>query len=102
MTAITITTDAYSATVEARFATPGEAAEFAARFPKSTKLASPSLNGYTLVGRENGQTVETGIIRVSVKLAEDGVNGGQNEAGLKRLATIRRTAAKLGIEVVEN
>ena len=98
--ALTIETTAYGATVTARFDTPQDAAAFAARFPKAAKLTAPSLNGYTVVGRPGHP--ERGMIRVHVKLTADGVNGGVNETGLRRLATIRRAAAKLGVEVIES
>jgi hypothetical protein len=101
MTTMTITTSTHTATVTAYFATPAAAAEFAARFPKSTKLASPTLRGHTLGGMVDGRYVQSGIVKMYVRLRADGVNGGTNETGLKRLATIRRTAAKLGVEIVE-
>lgn len=93
---MTITAGIHSTTIEARFATPQAAADFVASFPKAAKLASPSLNGHTVVAAGG---VETGIVKVHIRTAADGVNGGVNETGMKRLATIRRTAAKLGVEV---
>jgi hypothetical protein len=94
---LTIETTVYGATVSARFATPADAMAFAGQFPKSTKLVS-TVNGHSVVVPGGA---DTGIVKVFVKLAADGTNGGQNEAGLRRLATIRRTAARLGVTVVE-
>lgn len=97
-TALTIETTKFGATVRALFDTPADAMAFAQRFPKSTKLAG-TVNSHSLV---NPGGPDTGIVKVFVKLAADGTNGGANETGLKRLATIRRVAARLGIEVIEN
>jgi hypothetical protein len=95
--ALTITTTAFGATISAYFDTPADALTFAQRFPKSTKLAG-TVNSHSVV---HPGAADSGIVKVFVKLAQDGVNGGQNEAGMKRLTTIRRTAAKLGIEIIE-
>lgn len=92
---LTITANRFWTRATARFDTRDQAAAYVALFPKSTKLTSAEV--VTAPGERNYFLVET-----SVRTAADGVNGGTNETGLRRIATIRRVAAKLGIEVIEN
>ncbi len=67
----------------ARLATADEATALAASFPRSVRA------------RAVGATV-----RLEIALRANGANGGVNETGLRRYATFRRVAAKLGPEVV--
>lgn len=67
------------------------AAEFGNLFPKAAKFMAMRLT--TMSGAQRGTAVVTG------NLVSNGVNGGINEAGLKRYQTVVKAAAKLGIEI---
>lgn len=71
-----------------------DAEAYAAQFPKSAKMRTSEYGN-------GGDKARWGLVRFDVRTASDGVNGGVNESGLKRLATIRRTAAKLGFEIID-
>jgi len=60
-------------------------------FPKSA-----GVTGTGLSGDPNGNR---GSFGAHGKLKADGVNGGRNEAGIRRYRTIVKTAAKLGIAI---
>ncbi len=70
-----------------------QAEEIVSRFPKSAKLRTGVLhNGY--YGKPNSAYVTSRI-----QLLSDGVNGGRNETGIKRLASFFKKAEKLGLPV---
>lgn len=75
----------------AHFATPEAAAEFVAAQPKALGLHATSLHT-TVDGTARGERVVVGYVKGNVKLVKDGVNGGVNETGIKRL---RRWVADL-------
>ncbi|ASR84751.1 hypothetical protein FDI26_gp71 [Arthrobacter phage Beans] len=72
-----------------------EATEFAAAhpFPKSCRVNLTI--DVDIAGRKYM------YYGINVKLSADDSNGGANEAGLKRIAIFEKTAAKLGIELIE-
>ena len=72
----------------AEFATMEEAEEFAGLFPKSARM-----NAHR-VSSSRGDYYRTGV---TIDLHSNGVNGGVNETGIKRIATIRKAAAKAGM-----
>ena len=80
-----------SATVGAQVTDLETAKEIAALFPKMVGLTATTLSG----SREGN----TGYLHFSVKLAKDGVNGGKNETGIKRLQRLLAVAAKNGLAV---
>jgi hypothetical protein len=98
-------------------ATPGRAAEAAARLPKGVGARATTLTGCDYYDREvrdpryghvsgphrdgdymHGWTV--GQVKISFNLLSNGVTGSRNETALKRYRSFRRNAAKLGIPVV--
>lgn len=87
----TITTFQWVEVAVGPFATEEEATTRAAQFPKSCALKVLTIWGYDPYY----------LVSTRVHLRADGVNGGTNEAGIKRLASIKRTASKLGIVVEE-
>jgi hypothetical protein len=68
-----------------------------ALFPKSARLHATSLS--RMGTDENGGSRTLGYISSTIKLATDGVNGGRNETGIKRLHSILRAAEKAGLVV---
>lgn len=87
----TLTTFQWVEAAVGPFATEEEATAQAAQFPKSCALKVRTIWGYDPYY----------VVSTRVHLRADGVNGGTNEAGIKRLASIKRTATKLGIAVEE-
>jgi hypothetical protein len=75
----------------AELPSPTEAVEFGRMFPKSAKVIGMTLT--TATGERRGWAVAEG------NLVSNGVNGGVNEAGLKRYHAIVKAAGKLGIEI---
>lgn len=85
--------------------TPEQARAIAARFPKAAKVRASTVSAW--VGYLDGVEWEPdldnavfGTVGIDAKIAADGVNGGRNETGIKRLATFRRAAERLGYDVV--
>lgn len=77
----------------------------AAEFPKFTKVRATTLSGVGTAPQRpmNGRvTRDLPMLTFDAVLAANGVNGGTNEAGLKRLAAFDRTIAKLGLTVIES
>lgn len=68
-----------------------DAIAFVAQFPRSTGLRATTLSS------ADGTY---GYVTGSARLWADGVNGGRNEAGIKRLRSTLKAANKLGIPVV--
>jgi hypothetical protein len=68
-------------------------------FPKSAKLRAGTC-GTMREDFTSGPTV--GYVSVSITLAANGVNGGANETGVKRIASILKAADKAGLPVVWN
>lgn len=65
-----------------------KAREIAAQFPQSVKLRPTTLD------KRNGMTV--GYLYFNATLLANGVNGGRNEAGIKRYRSLRKAIARLG------
>lgn len=80
------------------FGTEAEAVEWAAQFPKSAKLRVRSVTDHSAIG--GAQTWHDASVVIG--LGANGVNGGVNETGLRRLRTIERTAARLGERIEWN
>jgi hypothetical protein len=80
-----------AASVRARVSSLEEAERIAALFPKMIGLRAQTLR------LQGGEMV--GYLSMNVKLAVDGVNGGRNETGIKRLARLLAVAEKNGIAV---
>ncbi len=78
-----------------------EAAEaFEALFPKSVKVKRSTFSQSV---RENGQYVGTTITptrSVYANLAADGVNGGRNETGIRRVRRALKVLADNGIDFI--
>lgn len=74
--------------VAGRFATVEEAQAVVALFPKSAKLQASRLYG---------DEAHEGSVRGWTKLSQDGVNGGVNEAGIKRFRSFIKAAKKAGV-----
>ncbi len=68
------------------------AREIAASLPKSIKIQANVLND-----REAGE--KYGYLTLSIALKANGVNGGRNEAGIKRYRSLRKALAKHGHEI---
>lgn len=78
-----------------RFGTKEEAEAFAANFPKSTRLVVRMCTHY-----EGGRVTRTTWgFDATVKLLANGVNGGRNEAGIKRIRTLLKNAEAKGVNV---
>lgn len=92
--ALTITANPTFVNVRAELPTIEAAREFAALFPRAAKMRAEEVS--TGPGRP-----DYAIVSVTITTAANGVNGGTNETGIKRLAGIRRAAAKHGIEIIE-
>lgn len=107
----------WSAKVDLEFYTLEDAQAFAAQFPKSWKVKSwtcssdelqvtqrfGSTDGFTIepstISSRWGGRITYGIVALQCKLATDGVNGGRNEAGIKRYRAFTAKLAELGIEL---
>jgi hypothetical protein len=72
----------------AYYATAEDAAQAAASMPKSIKALSSTLTGY-----DNGESWTVGIVTVNARLSADGVNGGRNEAGIRRYRALAKNFA---------
>lgn len=81
----------YGAEISTRFDTREEADAFAALFAKSTRLHVAPVSAY--------QKPRTFVVMTRIKLVADGSRGDRNEAGIKRYASILKTAAKHDIEI---
>lgn len=79
----------FSVTARLGVDTPEQAREIAASFPKGAKVRGGAVS-IAGTGRVEG------YVSFTASIAADGVNGGRNEAGIKRYHTFRRTAEKLG------
>lgn len=74
------------------------AADLVAEFPRYVKAQASTLSTFERVdGVYYNFTLP--IVVFHARLAADGVNGGVNETGLRRLAGFRKTLDRLGIEV---
>lgn len=76
--------------------------EFAAQFPKSLRVMGTALStqyNYLDPACQNTGRVTVGYVKFQAKLYEDGVNGGKNETGIKRLKSFVKHCARLGIEL---
>lgn len=110
------TTDRYAMTVaDARFTldatedaawltgwvdSPELAREIAATFPKSVKMRGGAVGGAGPDYRNpDGSRRDRGYLRLQLRLRKDGVNGGVNEAGIKRLRSALKTIEKHGYSV---
>jgi hypothetical protein len=76
-----------------------QAREFVAAAPKSLKLRATTLTGPINDAYENGSR-EWGYVTTDAALLKDGVNGGVNETGIKRYWSLKKWAAKAGVELV--
>lgn len=88
MATIEIHVAEFGVQVNIRTATVEEAREIATKFPKTAKFYAGDVS--------HGGGVETGLVRASITLQSNDVNGGANETGMKRLRSIRKNAEKLG------
>lgn len=74
-----------------------EAAQaLAAEFPKTTKVRATTLTSPIDGDYTKGSRV-TGIVTFQATTASNGVNGGTNETGIRRLRSFRKALAGLGI-----
>lgn len=73
------------------------AADLVAEFPRYVKAKASALLTYELV-EDTYCNYMVPIVVFSARLAEDGVNGGVNETGLRRLAAFRKTLTRLGLK----
>jgi hypothetical protein len=76
----------------AKFANKAEAESFAAQFPKACGMKASEVAYW-----ENGEKKIYGSITVKAKLGSDGINGGTNETGLRRIKSLHHACSKLGI-----
>ena len=72
------------------------AKEIAAMFPKSVKMYATKLATYTPGDYSDRFTV--GLVNMEATLVANGVNGGKNEAGIKRVRSFMKNAEKLGFK----
>lgn len=72
-------------------ASVADAKALAAQFPKAIGLRALRLLG--------GPTEASGIVEFQARISADGVNGGTNEAGIKRYRSFRKHLDRHGIEV---
>ncbi len=73
--------------VAAEVETTKDADEVVVIFPKSIGLKSCHLGRCV-----NGKYVKVGYVTMRVQLAKDGVNGGKNESGIKRIKRFLKLA----------
>lgn len=81
-----------SVSFRAYFATPEEAAAFAARFPKGVRARSWRLGGAPGV---------TGIAGIDLSFTSNKATGARNDASIKRYDAVKRAVEKLGIHLVD-
>lgn len=86
----TYTNEPQTFTFSAELSTVESGREYAAQFPKSTKLFATSLS--------TADGIKGWVVSRSY-LTSDKVNGGVNEAALRRYQAILKAAAKLGIQI---
>jgi len=79
----------------ADFATIADAQDFAAQFPKLVRMTATECVCYNA----GAESTRKGIIVVRIHLGADGVNGGVNETGLRRIKTLARICERLGIRL---
>jgi hypothetical protein len=101
LTGLTFRADVYASWAKISVALPGrhassgeaqaQAAPYAALFPKAAKVQASTLNTFD----DNGRYY-AGYLVANARLAADGVNGGRNETGCRRLAQVLRTVQRLG------
>lgn len=99
----------YDYDVSAQVADLATAQKLAARFPKSAGVKATTLSTFVKDADGNPvpdpvtgcqyQHITLGLVYVQGKLSADGINGGRNEAGIKRFRSFERAAAKLGHSV---
>lgn len=82
----------------ARDEVKAEAAAIAAEFPKYVKAVATTVATFRVEDGDYFSFSEPTVV-ISAKTAADGVNGGVNEAGVRRIAAARKTIERLGIEV---
>lgn len=111
------TGEIFAATITLDFYTVADAQAFAAEFPKSWKVKPCSLSttelyvterygsteGFTIVPSSiesrYGGNITQGTVQQRAELQADGVNGGRNETGIKRLKAFTAKLAEMGIEL---
>jgi hypothetical protein len=78
------------------FATVEERDAFIALFPKSVKVVASTLSGYDM---ETSSSWSAPIAAWGVRIDADGVNGGVNETGIKRINKFMAVAKASGMNM---
>lgn len=91
MSKFTATATASYITISMRVETKEAAQAIAAQFPKSVKAIATTIN---IIGGTDRQ----GCIDIEARIGANGVNGGKNETGIKRIKSALKTITALGYE----